>query len=1340
MKKLLFTVFLLLSYLAAKATITNQPADQSICGGSNAQFSFTHTFSTPTFQWQWWDGNSFVDITNSTIYSGVTTDQLSVSGATISGTFQCEIIDNSVSYYTVPVDLIILASTGLTSNPSNQTACIGSSASYSVSANGSNLSYQWQWNSGSGWTDISSGGSGPAYSNYTTATLTLTGVNSSVANYQYRCVVTGDCGMVNSSPASLTVQTLPTITTQATNSIVCPGSSTSFTISASGTSIGYQWQVNTSGSWVNISSSGTGPSYSGYTTPSLSLSGVQSSNNGSQYRCIVSGACSPDAISNAVQLTILAPPSIVSSPSNQTVCPGIQATFSVSAQGDGLNYQWEVNTTGSWSTISAAGSSPSYSGFTSASLNVTNIGTQHTGTKYRCIISGTCNPSTQSAEATLTVNVPPSISAMPQKATLCEDGNTQFSVQAAGTNIAYQWQIKTGGTWTNITAAGSQPQYSGWNTGNLSLSNVPLSMNGDSFRCVVSGTCTPDAASNSVAIRVNKKPIITAQPTNQLGCEGGTVSYSLSADGTGLNYQWQVNIGTGWTNINGGSTPVYSGWNTNHLTLNSLLSWNNGYYFRCVVSGTCAPSIVSDSILLEVHAIPYLNSNLSNKSVCEDESLEWNVSSSGNNLSYDWQIDTGAGWMSISNSAFSSHFLGSSTFQLELPKSTFSMNGANIRVSVGNTGCGVKYSNNSQVRVNSKPNISLGADRYVCDGMSIQLGLSNQDSALTQFSWTPSIGLSNPYIQAPVATPAALTQYSLVVWDTNGCTQTDTIQIDVKKLPIANAGADIELCEGDQFTLNGTGGPIYEWFDATGTSVGTGNLVFLQATSTERFKLKITDSYTCSDSDEVLVKVNPLPNTNAGKDQTVCFGNQVNLKASGAATYQWLTGGLSDSLVYNPSILATSSKSIILNGWSNKGCLHSDTMSLTVFTLPKLMTSPDTQICLNSEAHLFVSGANSYKWYPSGNLNDPMSNTPVFNGLENTHLFVEGVDGNSCRSYDSVRVLVNPLPQVNAGSDVRVCAGSSVVLKASGAITYSWTPSGLLDNPSSATPEATPTITSDFVVQGMDGNGCINVDTVNVEVIANPTPSIQGETEVCNGQFWTTYQANTNGGDLTWSTLGGSIQSGYGSDRIYVSWDSLLTTGEVRLTEKSSEQCEGTSILVVNSNGKRASKTVDVMAKANDIRTGILISKNTELDMYFWGRESKDGSTLQTLDSGNYWTDYSYIDTFNYRYWLIAGNEGECLTKNYFGGYPLLSVRNAHLNRLNVFPNPSQGVFRLSMSFTPMEINLRNGFGTQVPCAIYEAEPGIWIINASELSPGIYYVQTQSIEGIQRIDKVVITE
>ncbi len=93
----------------------------------------------------------------------------------------------------------------ITSHPANSTTCIGNTATFSVTATGTGLTYQWQVNPGSGWTDIANG---PPYSGATSARLGVAPATSGMNGYQYRCLATGSCGpMVTSTPATLIVTT-----------------------------------------------------------------------------------------------------------------------------------------------------------------------------------------------------------------------------------------------------------------------------------------------------------------------------------------------------------------------------------------------------------------------------------------------------------------------------------------------------------------------------------------------------------------------------------------------------------------------------------------------------------------------------------------------------------------------------------------------------------------------------------------------------------------------------------------------------------------------------------------------------------------------------------------------------------------------------------------------------------------------------------------------------------------------------------------------------------------------------------------------------------------------------
>jgi hypothetical protein len=95
-------------------------------------------------------------------------------------------------------------------------------------------------------------------------------------------------------------------------------------------------------------------------------------------------------------------------------------------------------------------------------------------------------------------------------------------------------------------------------------------------------------------------PGITGQPASSpIVCSGnGTASFSVTATGAGLTYQWQEYISS-WNNISNGG--VYSGATTSTLTITNPPSSMNARQYRCVVSGTCSPSATSNAASLSVH-------------------------------------------------------------------------------------------------------------------------------------------------------------------------------------------------------------------------------------------------------------------------------------------------------------------------------------------------------------------------------------------------------------------------------------------------------------------------------------------------------------------------------------------------------------------------------------------------------------------------------------------------------------------------------------------------------------------------------------------------------------------
>lgn len=162
---------------------------------------------------------------------------------------------------------------------------------------------------------------------------------------------------------------------------------------------------------------------------------------------------------------------------------------------------------------------------------------------------------------------------------------------------------------------------------------------------------------------------------------------------------------------------------------------------------------------------------------------------------------------------------------------------------------------------------------------------------------------------------------------------------------------------------------------------------------------------------------------------------------------------------------------------------------------PHLEVLPVKEVCPGDTFTLSVSGADSYAWSPANALDNPTSAKPIGRIRSTTIFTVVGYNSNGCN--DTTSVLVRAL-DIKAGPDVTICSGGSAVLQAGGADIYLWFPSIGLDNPASATPRASPKVSTDYFVT-MKRGSCIVYDTVRVTVVDSLTVSVEGPREACQG-------------------------------------------------------------------------------------------------------------------------------------------------------------------------------------------------------------------------------------------------
>lgn len=420
------------------------------------------------------------------------------------------------------------AAVAISSQPTDQAAMAGGTATFSVAASGDGLHYQWQTSSDAGatWADIA-GANAAAY--------TIGTVSSSQSGNSFRVVITGQASTVASSSVGLSVAAAvvaPTIAVQPSAQTSTVGNTAVFAITASGAGLAYQWQTSSDGgtTWSDIS---------GQTNATWMMSNLSASDNGKLVRVVVSNT-QGIVRSDALPLTVNPAPagvSVANAPADASVVAPAGASFAVVATGSpSPSYQWQVSTDNGNSFSNIVGA-------TGATYTTPATSTADTGKQFRVVVSNSGSSVTSGAAglSVAKVQVAPSISAAPVNASVTVPSTATFSVTASGTPTPnYQWQLSTdgGASFANITGATA----TSYTTPATSAAD-----SGKRYRVTVTntqGSVSSAAAALAVAV------MAAAATPHRMAIGHTGYALLLKADGTVLS------LGTGAV---GGSGPSVTG-------------------------------------------------------------------------------------------------------------------------------------------------------------------------------------------------------------------------------------------------------------------------------------------------------------------------------------------------------------------------------------------------------------------------------------------------------------------------------------------------------------------------------------------------------------------------------------------------------------------------------------------------------------------------------------------------------------------------------------------------------------------------------------------------------------
>lgn len=587
---------------------------------------------------------------------------------------------------------------------------------------------------------------------------------------------------------------------------------------------------------------------------------------------------------------------------------------------------------------------------------------------------------------------------------------------------------------------------------------------------------------------------------------------------------------------------------------------------------------------------------------------------------------------------------------------------------------------------------SITTNSPICQGATLQMG-----TTLTgvTYNWSGPGGfvsaLQNPAITN--AQPSNSGAYSLSVTANTGCVSPVTsLNLTVNPLPLIFAGNDTVHCDKQGIMLQASGGVAYVWSPATAISNPNISNPIVNPNVATTYTVTGTDANGCVNIDNVAVDVLKI---DAGAAHIICPTTTTALSANTTGgnplTYAWSPTStiLSGVNTLSPTVLPIQTTIYTLTVTNSTGCQLTDTVSVKVRLFPPANAGADKQICIGKNTTLQASGGVSYSWSPASNLSNPLIINPIAAPTQTTDYMVAVTDVWGCQKTDTVKVVVNPLPTIVASTDQQICRGDSVQLSVSGGVTYNWYPGAYISDVSMANPMVFPPNTMLYKVQGRDINGCINRDSVRVEVIQLPVVKGIENHQICKGQSATlvVHAQTFNGGVPTFYWSNGMVGSA-------ISVAPLDTQQYFVYATESLLGCKGDSFAVTVQVETRlplaaASATPTAGVAILDVQFENL-SQNAS--RYLW--DFGDNTALSTEENPN----HSYREKGEYDVRLIADNTIGCPDTVF---YPMMiRVRSSDPYFPNGFsPNGdgiNDGFFIPSDTLLAFHIDIFNRWGTLI--------------------------------------------
>tara|TARA_B100000809_G_scaffold136156_1_gene133714 strand:+ start:2461 stop:8448 length:5988 start_codon:yes stop_codon:yes gene_type:complete len=477
--------------------------------------------------------------------------------------------------------------------------------------------------------------------------------------------------------------------------------------------------------------------------------------------------------------------------------------------------------------------------------------------------------------------------------------------------------------------------------------------------------------------------------------------------------------------------------------------------------------------------------------------------------------------------------------------------------------------------------VNAGNDTSVCSTLGYNLQGSS-GASVTAISWESLSLLDDGSIYNPTILVDSTTTYILSVSE-GGCTITDTVLISSVGLTPIFIPNDTLICIGDSFALDLTGATSIIWNPITNilNSAST-SPSFIPVVATN-YLASYTDINGCLNEDSINVSLNELPIVTLPSDTVFCPGETYLVQSVSnisSPSYLWNTNEITADIivgsegVYWIEIITTCGFSL-----DSIAVSYSDSFFIDL--------GSDTFLCVNDSLNLVpnIPLGGGITWFDGSNNNLFTVNSPT-----NVSVIIQDLNG--CQVKDSINVDYFEIIPFDLGPDTSLCVGEFAVIGDVSTLVNSY-----LWSTNESTAQISISTAGIYSLSVIDVNGCPMSDSITVNSLILPIPTIIGPTSFCdydpvlfveNGVFQ----------EYLWSN---------GSTSALMQHQGNINSVWVKVTDDN--DCVGYDTLITNVVNSLALNLGDDIVLCDEISVNINASVS-QADTYLWSTSETSSSIV----------------------------------------------------------------------------------------------------------------------------------